>query len=281
MNNSLNSKIEIGISGIRNLVSILKESHGFDLGCFALTSFKRRVIRTMQENEINCLNVFADKLAADKSFFEKFLKDIDVECTEFFRDPPFWRYFRDEMLPTLDKNHKQIKIWVPGCSSGEELITLAIVIEEAGLKHKTKITGTDISPSIIRDLENKVYSRKKIEISETNYQRFNEEKTSLLKYTLPGKTGFKIVDHIYENMIFDIYKYQNAKKIGEFNLIIFRNILIYYTQECQEMILGLFADNLANKGYLVIGNMENISWCKDFYRFTEVNQIERVYKKTC
>ncbi len=280
MNNSLNGKIEIRISCIRKFVNVLKESHGFDLGCFALTSFKRRIIKTMQKNEITSLNVLANKLAADHSSFEEFLDDINVECTEFFRDPPFWRYIRDEILPTLDKNHNQIKIWLPGCSSGEELITLAILIKEAGLKDKTKITGTDISQSIIGKLEKKIYSNKKIEIGETNYQRFNEGKTGLIKYTLAENNGFKIVDDLYENIFFNIYNYQNAKRLGQFNLIIFRNIFIYYTQQYQEMLLTLFADNLTNKGYLVIGNMENISWCKDFYKFTEVSRSEKVYQKT-
>ncbi len=280
MNNELGKEIEISISGIRNLIEAIKTAHGFDLGCFALTFFKRSIIRAMQINELKGFDTLTDKLITDKTFFEKFLSDINVECTEFFRDPAFWRYFRDEMLPSLDKKDTRIKIWIPGCSSGEELITSAIIINEAGLKHKTEILATDISQFIIQNLEKRVYSSKNIEISETNYQRFNEGKASLSRHILPVKNGFRIKNDIYENIEFSLYKYQDAQRIRGFNVIIFRNIFIYYTQQYQEMLLGLFANNLAYNGYLVVGNMENISWCKDYYKFTEINKNEKIYKKT-
>jgi len=279
MNSALEREIEISISGIRNLVEAVKEEHGFDLGCFAMTSFKRRVIKTLQKNEIGTIEVLTNKLVDDKLFFEKFLNDINVECTEFFRDPAFWRYFRNDILPALDKKQMQIKIWFPGCSSGEEVISGAIAIEEAGLKNKTKILATDISASIVDGLKNRTYSNNKFEISETNYQRFNEEKADFSRYTVKEKNGFRIRDDIYENIDFNVYKYQDAQKIKGFNLVICRNVFIYYTTQYQEMLLGLFAENLSYNGFLVIGAMEDISWCKDYYKFSEVNNSEKVYKR--
>ncbi len=279
MNNALSKEIEIGISGIRNLVEAVKNTHGFDLGCFAITSFKRRVIKALHINEISSVEALTDMLVNDKQFFEKFLRDINVECTEFFRDPAFWRYFRNDILPALDRKHSQIKIWIPGCSSGEEVLTAAIAIQEAGLKDKTKIYATDISPEIIKELTNKVYSNNKFEISETNYQRFNEEKTDFSRYTITERNGFRIRDDLYENIELDVYKYQNAQKIKGFNLIICRNVFIYYTLQYQEMLLGLFAENLSYNGYLAIGIMEDISWCKDFYKFKEIDKNDKVYSR--
>jgi len=279
MNNTLGKDIEISISGVRHLIDRVKKVHGFDLGCFALTSFKRRLIKALKKNELNDIETFTDKIVSEKLFFNKFLNDIDVECTEFFRDPAFWRYLRDEVLPLLDKKNMRIKIWVPSCSSGEEVITTAITVQEAGLKDKTEILATDISPYIIQDFEKKVYSKSKFEISETNYQRFNEEKTDFSRYTKPVKNGFCFPDDFFENIKVDYYNYQDAKKIKSFNLIICRNIFIYYTAQYQEMLLNLFLENLSYNGYLAIGNMENISWCKDFHKFVEVNESEKVYKK--
>lgn len=279
MNNALSKEIEIGISGIRNLVEAVKNTHGFDLGCFAITSFKRRVMKALHINEISSVEALTDMLVNDKQFFEKFLRDINVECTEFFRDPAFWRYFRNDILPALDRKHSQIKIWIPGCSSGEEVLTAAIAIQEAGLKDKTKIYATDISPEIIKELTNKVYSNNKFEISETNYQRFNEEKTDFSRYTITERNGFRIRDDLYENIELDVYKYQNAQKIKGFNLIICRNVFIYYTLQYQEMLLGLFAENLSYNGYLAIGIMEDISWCKDFYKFKEIDKNDKVYSR--
>ncbi len=279
MNNALSKEIEIGISGIRNLVEAVKNTHGFDLGCFAITSFKRRVMKALHINEISSVEALTDMLVNDKQFFEKFLRDINVECTEFFRDPAFWRYFRNDILPALDRKHSQIKIWIPGCSSGEEVLTAAIAIQEAGLKDKTKIYATDISPEIIKELTNKVYSNNKFEISETNYQRFNEEKTDFSRYTITERNGFRIRDDLYENIELDVYKYQNAQKIKGFNLIICRNVFIYYTLQYQEMLLGLFAENLSYNGCLAIGIMEDISWCKDFYKFKEIDKNDKVYSR--
>ncbi|GEM_PF-177099 len=280
MSNFLDKEIEISISGIRKLIEAVNKKHGFDLGNFALTSFKRRLIKALQKNELKNIEDLTEKLVSDKSFFDKFLSDIDVECTEFFRDPAFWRYLRDELLPVLGKNLMKIKIWIPGCSTGEEALTASIVILESGLKDKAEILATDITPYTINKPGKRIFSNSKIEISDSNYQRFNDGKTSFSQYIEPQVNGFSVCDKVYDNIKFELNNYhQEVQQHNMFNLIICRNIFIYYTSQYQEKLLEIFTNKLIYNGYLAIGNMEDISWCKDFNRYREVNNSEKVYKK--
>lgn len=280
MNHLLSDEIEIGISGVRKLTDTLKEHYNYDLSCYAVTSLKRRIVKSIFSNDLGNLDGLVNKLIADKSYFPVFLKDLTVEVTEFFRDPALWRYFRDEIAPALDRNHSRIRIWLPGCSSAEEVLTTAIVLKEAGIYDKTQILATDISPSIIADLHGKSYSNAKLEISQNNYVRFNESETTQFdKYILKDKNGFRFIPELYSNITFEVYDYSDNLKNKGINVVLCRNNFIYFTALYQERLLQMISASLIANGYLAIGNKESISFCKEASKFQLINENEKIYKK--
>ena len=281
MNPLLNEDIEISISGVRQLNELVMKRYGFDMSRYALTSFKRRLVRFLEKNDIRSLELFLKRLEKDDDLFKKFLSSQSVEVTELFRDPALWRSFRDDILPVMAKHHSSIKIWIPGCSTGEEVASAIIILKEANLFDRAEIIATDITEGIVKTIINRVYPVSKYEYSEANYKRYNPEgETDFSKYAKMEKNGFKVADSLFQNTTFLKYDYSEDLKIRGINVILCRNNFIYYTAQFQEKLLELFSSKLAFNGYLIIGNKENIDWCKDNARYSIVNESEKVYRKT-
>ncbi len=280
MNPLLNEEIEISIAGVRQLNEFINKVYGVDLGCYALTSYKRRIVKFMERNDIRSLDLFIKRLE-NKEVFNKFLSCQSVEVTEFFRDPALWRYFRDEILPAVAKNHDHIKIWIPGCSTGEEVASAVITLQEANLIKKAEIIATDITDEILKGVVNRKYPLSKYEYSAANYKRYNPEgDCEFSKYTITDKNSFTIPESLFDNVTFEKYNYFDDFKIRGVNIIICRNIFIYFSSQFQEKIFEKFTSKLAFNGYLIIGNKENIEWCSDIARYSLVNDSEKVFRKT-
>jgi chemotaxis protein methyltransferase CheR len=281
MNRANNEDIEIGISGIRKLTEVIKQHYNFDLGIYASTALKRRISRVLIKNSFKNLDDLIDILGVNKSFFPIFQTQMLVEGTEFFRDPAFWRCFRDEICKIHKNNQIKIRVWLPFCSTGEEVITTAIVLHEAGIYDKSVIIATDISKEIIELSKDRVFSNSILEISENNYKRFKEDEAETLsKYYSVEATGFSFDRSLYQNIQYDVFNDSDTRNIKGVNMIICRNNFIYYSANYQETLLEIFSDKLSQNGYFAIGNKENISFCKDARKYTAINEIEKVYKKT-
>ncbi len=280
MNRANNEEIDIGISGIRKITDIVKQRYNFDLNIYAGTSLKRRIARIIQNNELKTLDGLADTLEKNPSFFTTFQTQLSVEGTEFFRDPAFWRLFRDEICKSLKNNHSKIKIWLPGCSSGEEVITTAITLKEAGILENSAIFATDLNDYIISQSPKKVYNNSILEISENNYKRFREDESASFSIYYNAKPGgFTFADDLYKNIDYDVFDENDTKNIKAVNVIICRNYFIYLNATYQEKLLELFSDKLIMNGFFAIGNKETISFCKDYRKFAIINETEKIYKK--
>lgn len=280
MNRLANEEIEIGISGLRKLIETVKSHYDFDLSIYASTSLKRRVAQIMDHNSLKDLEALIDKLATQKDFFQHFKQQLTVEGTEFFRDPAFWRYLRDEICPVLARNHMKIKIWIPGCSSAEEVLSTAICLKEAGIYDKCTITASDISSLAVEAARDKLYSNNKLEISENNYKRFQEDESAdMSKYLIKQDKGFRFKEDLYRNVVFETHDHKNMSRSRSVNMIICRNYFIYFSSLFQEKLLEIFTDNLSLNGYLAIGNKETIDFCKDSGKYSLINENEKMYRK--
>jgi chemotaxis protein methyltransferase CheR len=281
MNRSINEDIEIGISGIRKLTETIKLKYNFDLGNYAATSLKRRISRVIQLNDMRTLDDLNDMLISNPSFFSKFQTQMIIQGTEFFRDPAFWRFFRDDICKILSGNVLKIKIWIPGCSTGEEVISAAITLMEAGLYNRSVIYASDINKEIITLSRNRVYDNQILEISENNYRRFKEDEAAdFSKYFTRGAGGFTFSGNLYENIAYEVFDDDNPHSIKTVNMILYRNKFIYYTAQYEERLLDIFTEKLMLNGYLAIGNKENISFCQAFRKYVAVNETEKMYRKT-
>lgn len=280
MNRANNEEIDIGISGLRKLSEVINQQYGFELSNYAGTFLKRRISKIITQNDLKNLDGLLNVLESEPSFFTKFQTQLTVEGTEFFRDPGFWRFMRDEICKSLKNNLLKIKVWLPGCSTGEELLTTAIMLMEAGLYDKSTILATDINQEIISQCRTRVYSNNLLEISENNYKRFKEDESAdFLKYCKQQAGGFSFSDDIYRNIEYDIINYKDTKNIKSVNVIICRNHFIYFNAQYQEKLLEEFAQKLTVNGFFAIGNKENISFCSAAKKFSAINESEKIFKK--
>jgi chemotaxis protein methyltransferase CheR len=281
MNRSNSEDIEIGISAIRKIIETVKQYYGFDLSIYAGTSLKRRLSKVMHQNDITNPDELVSTLISRPDFFNRFQTQMVVDGTEFFRDPAFWRSLRSDICKNLQQSGPvKIKIWLPGCASGEEVLSTAITLKEAGLYDKSIIYATDLKQEIIDMSRNKIYSNSILEISENNYKRFREDESAALSayYTSMG-SGFIFHKNLYENIVYDVFDDRDTRSVKTMNMILYRNKFIYFNAQYQDKLLELFTERLTLNGYFAIGNKENISFCKDFKKYTAVNEIEKIYRK--
>ena len=273
-----NDEIEISIADIRKLIEAIKNTYGYDLGNFALTSFKRRISRFLLAYNIYKTEDLISKIITDKAIYNKFICDLRVDITELFRDPSFWRYFRDKTLQLLNNNYQRINIWLVNCSSGDELFTLAIVLKECNLFDKTNIYATDSSEDILKNSKIGQFPFSKLEIAEANYRRFND-KGNFKDYYQLDKNNFLMNQNLLANTKFLTNDLTDSSPYKNIQVIISRNNFIYYNSNLQDNVTNLFHRNLALNGYLIIGIKESLNGCRDVKKFIAESENEKVYKK--
>lgn len=273
-------ELDIGISGMRRLIQSVKERHKVDLGVYATTFFMRRVAKIMLQNSVKNIDELILKID-DTEYFANFQRQLTVDGTELFRDPGFWRYFKNELCPAFARsNSSNIKIWMPGCNSGEEIVSAAITLMEGGIYEKCVIIANDINQKIVNSCKLGIYTNNKLELSENNYKRFREdENASLQKYITANPTGFMVNRNLYKNVQFDVVSHSGKYNTRGISLILCRNYFIYFTSQYQDVLLEKLTENLNLNGYLAIGNKENFSFCNDASKYLLVNEKENVYKK--
>jgi chemotaxis protein methyltransferase CheR len=262
-------------SQIIELIDLVKKIHGFDFSDYTKASLKRRLDRIMMLKKLSFYDL-KHVLVNNPDFFQEFLEEITVNVTEMFRDPAFYKSLNNQVLPYLS-TYQHIKIWCAGCSSGEEVYSLAILLKEEQLSTKSFIYGTDINTEVLKEACKGIYSLRKIKSYAENY----------LFTGLPGS----ITDHftimydaaihneLKENTLFSVHNLISDAIFNEFQMISCRNVFIYFETELQERILDLFYNSLCPLGYLCLGNKETIR--SDFFRkkFKVINQKENIYQK--
>jgi chemotaxis protein methyltransferase CheR len=268
---------DIGIIDTKKIFSTIKEKYNFDFSDYSLTTFKRRVIKVANLLSFQNINDFIIRLE-DKSVFSKLVDEIVIDTTEMFRDPPVWRDLRDNYLPDLYKN-RDLKIWFPEISSGDELFSLCIVLKETGLLDNTKILVTGISEGKLESIQKGgQYDLKKLETNEANYKRYSEDNQLSNYFSIQNN---KMVFH--QNLISGVeFKYHNLinePAPGSFRLIIYRNKLIYYNQSLQDKLADRIVDALMPGGLLLIGNKESLESSGAMRNLNLIDQEEKVFKR--
>jgi chemotaxis protein methyltransferase CheR len=259
-----------------DLIDLIKATHGFDFALYSKASLKRRVLRIMQNKKLSHDDL-KRTLARDKTFFPEFLNEITVNVTEMFRDPTFYQALNKQVLPGLTGSDR-IKIWSAGCSSGEEVYSLAILLDDAGLWSKSFIYGTDINTEMLNEAREGIYRLKKIKNYIENYQ-YSGLKGSLTDHFNISYDTAKVHDSLKKNTSFLIHNLVSDSAFNEFQMITCRNVFIYFETELQEKILELFYNSLAPYGFLCMGSKETIRSDKFKKKFKVINGKENIYQK--
>ena len=269
---------EIHIVDIRKLTEIIKTKYGYDFSNYAISSFKRRILRILELYKFNSVDALAKKIGDEPAFFEEFISEITVNVTEMFRDPSFWRIIRDKILPNILLNHKKVSIWHAGCSSGEEVYSMAILLKEMGILENSKIIATDIDDQILERARSGVFTVKNMELNEKNYVRFRG-KNELNKY-FEVKNGLAYMD---KSLVKDVsYRKHDLVKgivFNKFDIVLCRNVMIYFNQNLQNEVLKKLHESIFKYGYLAIGSKESLIWCEIANKFIVANNEEKIYKK--
>jgi chemotaxis protein methyltransferase CheR len=269
---------DIEITDIRRITELIKQHYGYDFTNYAMSSFKRRVLRIAEMGQFGSIEQLIKRLKDDKNYFEEFLGEITVNVTEMFRDPSFWRVVRDHIIPSILLNHNTISIWHAGCSSDEEVFSMAIMLEEMGILNKAKVIATDLDKPILDKAKKGEYLVKNMELNEKNYIRYQGKK-SLSDYykVVNGKVAMD--KRLIENVSFRVHDLVTGGVFNKFDLIMCRNVMIYFNQTLQNEVLKLLHESLFKYGYLVIGSKESLIWCDIANKFIVVNNEEKIYKK--
>lgn len=216
-------------------------------------------------------------LINDRDFFQQFLEEITVNVTEMFRDPFFYKAFNKQVIPYLS-SYQHLKIWCAGCSSGEEVYSLAILMQQAGLRQKSFIYGTDINTEVLKEARKGIYSLRKIKSYAENYQ-FSGLEGSITDHFTILYDAATIHSELKQNTLFSVHNLVSDNVFNEFELISCRNVFIYFEIALQERILDLFYNSLSPLGFLCLGAKETIR--SDIFRkkFKVINQKENIYQK--
>ena len=261
---------------ITELIDLIKEVHGFDFSNYTKASLKRRLTRVMQIKKLSFYDL-KHTLVNEQLFFQDFLEEITVNVTEMFRDPSFYKAVNNQVLPYLG-TYQHIKIWSAGCSTGEEVYSLAILLQEAGLMDKSFIYGTDINTLVLKEARKGIYSFRNIKSYAENYQ-LSGLSGSLTDYFTTMYDAATIHSELKLNTLFSVHNLISDTVFNEFQLISCRNVFIYFETKLQERILELFYNSLCPHGFLCLGSKETIR--SDIFKkkFKEISQKENIYQK--
>lgn len=261
---------------LTELIALVKQLYGFDFGHYSQASLKRRLLRIMQLNKLPFYDL-KHQLVNNTGFFQHFLEEITVNVTEMFRDPSFYTALNTQVIPYLS-SYQHSKIWCAGCSSGEEAYSLAILMNEAGLRKKSFIYGTDINTEVLSEARKGIYSLRKIKSYAENYQMAGLSGSIADHFTILYDAA-SIHNELKQNTLFSVHNLVSDSVFNEFQLICCRNVFIYFENALQEHVLDLFYDSLAPLGFLCLGAKETIRSESFRQKFKVINHKENIYQK--
>lgn len=269
--------IEISSNSLDDLIQGIKQRTGYDFSRYSKSSLKRRVRSALDSFEMSSVEEMLARFNGERRFRDLLVEEITVNVTEMFRDPTFFRSMRANVIPML-ATYPYLKIWNAGCSSGEEMYSFAVLLDEAGLLDRTTIYGTDINQEMLGRAREGIYYLADLEDYETNYQRSGGPK-SLADYYTVKHGRVKMAQHLTAKMVFGLHNLVTDSSFNEFHLIVCRNVLIYFEKELQDRVINLFHESLTSLGFLALGNKESLRFCSAESFFEDTDKDERIFRK--
>ncbi|WP_209122765.1 protein-glutamate O-methyltransferase CheR [Alkalihalobacillus sp. BA299] len=265
-------KIEIDL-----LLEGIYRHYGFDFRNYALSSVKRRVWHRVRTEQLNTISELQSKVLHDPMVLKNLLNDLSINVTEMFRDPSFFKAFRDKVVPTL-RNYPFIRIWHAGCSSGEEAYSMAILLLEEGLYDKTKIYATDMNEDILDKAREGKIPLSHMQLYTKNYQQAGGHK-EFSEYYTAHRDYVLLKPLLKKNIVFAHHNLVTDHSFNEFHVIICRNVLIYFNTALKNRVYDLFFHSLSDGGYLGLGNKEALTSGDTSHFYQEIDREEKIYIK--
>jgi chemotaxis protein methyltransferase CheR len=262
---------------LRLLVDAIYQMYHYDFRSYAPASLRRRMKVAMNRFGCATLSQLQDKVMHEAGVFPALLDYLTVQVSDMFRDPAYFRAIREQVVPLL-RTYPSLKIWVAGCSGGEEAYSLAILLREEGLLSRSLIYATDINPRTLHSAAAGVFDAARVAGFTQNHHRSGARSSLSDYYTAAyGRAVFdkSLKDHI----VFSDHSLATDSVFAEVQLVSCRNVLIYFNRVLQERALGLFRESLCRQGFLGIGTKESIRFSAQAADFIEFVRDERIYQR--
>jgi chemotaxis protein methyltransferase CheR len=262
---------------MRLLIDAIFLKFHYDFRSYSGPSLKRRLTTAMTRFGCATLSQLQDKVLHDPSTFPQLLDYLTVQVSEMFRDPSYFRALREKVVPLL-RTYPSLKIWVAGCSTGEEVYSLAILLHEENLLSRTLIYATDINAHALQKAEAGVYDIERIPGFTVNHR--NAGGRSSLADFYSAAYGNALFDKaLKSHIVFSDHSLATDSVFAEVQLVSCRNVLIYFNRELQDRALGLFRDALCRKGFLGLGSKESLRFSACADDFDPVVEADRIYQR--
>jgi len=267
-----NENLEIDL-----LLEAIWQKYGFDFREYGRASIRRRLLKHMNASGLENISKMQHELLYDRIFFNNLVTAITVNVTEMFRDPLCFKAIKTKVIPEL-KNLDHLRIWHAGCSTGEEVYSIAILLHETGILDRCQIYATDTDDVALEKAENAIYPAGSIQTYTKNYQKAGGEKSFSNYYT--AKYGNAVLKKwLSRKVLFSLHNLAVDSVFSEVDMIMCRNVLIYFNRKLQNSVLKLFTNSLAPGGFLIIGSKESIHFSGVAEQYETIDSKEKIYRK--
>ena len=251
--------------------------YGFDFRSYAYASVRRRLWKRIEAEGLSTVSALQAQVLHQPPMMEKLLLDLSINVTAMFRDPGFYLAFRERVVPLL-RTYPYIRIWHAGCATGEEVYSMAILLQEEGLYERSRIYATDINEVVLAKAKEGIFPLERMQEYTENYIAAGGKRAFSDYYT--AKYGGALFSpSLTKNVVFSLHNLVTDRSFAEFNVILCRNVLIYFDKSLQSRVHGLFYDSLATFGILVLGSKESLRFSPHEDNYEQINGPEKIFRK--
>ncbi len=251
--------------------------YGFDFRAYAFASIRRRLWKRIEAEGLSSISQLQARILHDPPMMEKLLLDLSINVTAMFRDPLFYRAFREHVVPLL-RTYPFIRLWHAGCATGEEVYSMAILLQEEGLYGRSRIYATDINEVVLQRAKEGIFPIDRMQEYTENYIAAGG-KRAFSDYYLAKYDGALFSPTLTTNVVFSLHNLVTDRSFAEFNVILCRNVLIYFDKSLQAKVHGLFYGSLAMFGILVLGSRESLRFSAYEECYEQINGPEKIFRK--
>lgn len=262
---------------LRLLLEAIALKYHYDFRGYSMASLKRRLVQARDKFGVRSFSALQDRVMHEPGVLPELLSYLTVQVSEMFRDPEYFRALRERVIPHL-RTYPSLKVWVAGCSAGEELYSLAILFREEGLEPRTMFYATDVNADALKRAEAGVFAVERLAEFSTNYQKAGG-RASLSDYYTAAYGAAAFDKGLRQRVVFSDHSLVSDSVFAEVQLVSCRNVLIYFDRPLQDRAIGLFRDSLTRNGFLGLGAKETLRFSAQSDAFKEFARAERIYQR--
>lgn len=251
--------------------------YGFDFRQYARASLKRRIKNLVNLESLPSISSLQEKILHDRQMMERFLLNLSINVTAMFRDPRVYQVFRQKVIPLL-QTYPSVRVWHAGCSSGEEPYSMSILLEEEGLAKRSKIYATDFNEAIIKKAKAGIFPLSVMREYTDNYQKAGGLKSFSEYYTANSDSAI-LSPYLRKSIVYSKHNLTIDGSFNEFNVIMCRNVMIYFNEDLRNRVLMLLHNSLCRFGILILGSKESLQFTPLEHKYKELDAHQKIYQR--